>query len=460
MALMKQRKRTLILSWKLLGLGGAIIYCMGCNMIESYDDAGQPEEGSWRNLFFVGLNRMDLTNDRLNRYPFNNLADVTELLGKNDTGFYWQIPRSGGTTLRHIFGSCLDRVQASRVSRDYCDSESDTLEICETRLGRFVNADPSDDPGIQRARELGLARSGLADVVVSSRFLHATSLFDNDGVGGGGRGRAFTILRHPVERSVSTFYYLREATWERNYNPAFKTMSLLDYANHPETASNWMVRWLTGKNHEPELGQQDLEFAKQLLRRKFLILLTQDMGASVDRLVQYMGWTDDVPKVGLKCARAAGLKVAAQNRNNHTKIEKTTKEYEELEKINNLDIVLYEYAVRLFHEQQHTIFHDKTPLSPLLTVSTKSDPSRKMPLAEKGKSVIGTDSVNSQKQDAEVIQSSDTIGRGFRPGADTGDIEISWSGLSGTTFAPMVSKSSLPIPPAMFDLANKFDKRY
>ena len=332
----------------------------GGDIIESYDDAGQPEKGSWRNPVSIDRNHKDLTEDRLNRYPFNNIADVTEPLGKNDTGFYWQIPRSGGTTLRHILGSCLDRVQASRVSRDYCDSKSDTLEICETKFGSFVNVDLSDDPGIQRARELGLARSGLADVVVSSRFLHATSLFDNDGVGGGGKGRAFTILRHPVERSVSTFYYLREATWERNYNPALKTMSLLDYANHPKTASNWMVRWLTGKNHESELGQQDLEFAKQLLRRKFLILLTQDMGASVDRLVQYMGWTDDVPKVGLKCARVAGLKVAAQNQNDHNKIQKATKEYEELEKINNLDIELYEYAVRLFHEQQHTLFHDNS----------------------------------------------------------------------------------------------------
>lgn len=305
---------------------------------------------------------IDLTPAHLDRYPFTNLADVSSgpalrhspsgqggersesQLG-TDTGFYWQIPRSGGTTLKHLFGSCLDRVQASRVSKDHCDTEnSRDLEICNTRFGRFVNADPSDDPGILRAGKMGLVPSGLAHVVVSSRFLHAATLFDEL------PGRAFTVFRHPVERAASTFFYLRDATWERTYNPEFKTMSLVEYAARPDTPHDWMVRWLTGKNHE-ELTPADLDFAKALLRRKFFVMLTDDMPTSIDRLVRYMGW-DDVTSEMKKCARDAASKEMGKNGHEHRRIAPGTEEYRALRDINLMDVELYDYAVNeLMHEQ-------------------------------------------------------------------------------------------------------------
>ena len=62
------------------------------------------------------------------------------------------------------------------------------------RLGRqqvqYVNIDTSTHEGIERARNLGLASSGLADVVLSPLLHEASSLFNLNT-----KGRLFTMVR-------------------------------------------------------------------------------------------------------------------------------------------------------------------------------------------------------------------------------------------------------------------------
>ena len=298
---------------------------------------------------------LDLKPEHIDEYPFNGLADVFQPFGGRkgitDTGLYWQIPRSGGTTLKTILGTCLNRVQASRVARDHCDLTDDNLHLCQTTFGRYVNADPSDDPGIERSHQLDLVGSGLADVLVSSRILHVSELFDEEHH----HGRAFTVLRHPVERTASTFYYLQNAEWERQYSPELKTMSLADYAQLESTANDWMVRWLTGK-HAEVLTRSDLEFAKELLRRKFLILLTDEMKTSVTRLASYMGWSINDDMMG--CIDQHSTRTGGANKSgaaDRPPLEPGMDDYEALLNINRLDVELYEYAQELFVAQWSTI---------------------------------------------------------------------------------------------------------
>ena len=302
---------------------------------------------------------LDLKPEHIDEYPFTGLADVTQRFGdgrkgNTDTGLYWQIPRSGGTTLKTILGTCLNRVQASRVARDHCDLTDDNLHLCQTTFGRYVNADPSDDPGIERAHKLDLVGSGLADVLVSSRILHVSELFDEEHH----HGRAFTVMRHPVERTASTFHYLQNAEWERQYSPELKTMSLADYAQLESTANDWMVRWLTGK-HAEVLTRSDLEFAKELLRRKFLILLTDEMKTSVTRLASYMGWSIDDGMMGCidqHSTRTGGANKSTQQEGaGRPPLEPGTDDYEALLNINRFDVELYEYAQELFVEQWSTV---------------------------------------------------------------------------------------------------------
>lgn len=291
---------------------------------------------------------LTLTPEHVNQYPFSNFLEVDQhqpATQKKVVGFYWQIPRCGGTTLKHILGTCLRQAAAARTSADYCDMNTDTIQTCPTKVGTFVNADPSDHGGIQRCDRMGLIESGVPDVIVSSRILHAATLFDP-----AHKGRLFSIFRNPIERAVSTFFYLQNAYWERHYRPELKEMTILDYAALPDTANNWMTRWLTGKNAEPHLTEDDLIFAKELLRRKFLILLTDEMGESIERLLNYMNWK--IPEEHFEetrqCLLANTKKGDGQNRNKHLMPEEGSPEYEALKAINNLDIQLFEYAQQLF----------------------------------------------------------------------------------------------------------------
>lgn len=78
------------------------------------------------------------------RYPFSNIADVTLPLSLNandkdkhgsQTGLFWQIPRTGATTLKDVMADCLHLVQASHTSAAFCDVETKDLHVCRTRNG-------------------------------------------------------------------------------------------------------------------------------------------------------------------------------------------------------------------------------------------------------------------------------------------------------------------------------------
>ena len=292
--------------------------------------------------------------DLIDQYPINNLLDATSSdPAPTKTSMYWQIPRTGSTTLKNVLGTCLDRAQASRVARTHCDPSTLPHELTECHvpsLGRFVNVDPSDDGGIERAKDLKLVESGMADVMVTSRFFHAASLYDYHHM-----GRVFTTMRHPVQRTASLFRHLQTAVWERNYNPRYATMTILDYAKEArETYSdNWMVRWLTGKVADDDLTRNDVEYAKELLRRKFFIIMTDEMQTGIEQLIEYMDW--DISDEQRQCMVAKTAKGAAKNRNQGNEAEMTIKEdtpeYAALVMMNNFDIELFEYAQKLYAEQ-------------------------------------------------------------------------------------------------------------
>lgn len=292
----------------------------------------------------------------VNHYPFTGLADVSTKASETETAFYWHIPRSGGTTLKHIFGKCLHLVQASRTSAEYCDVENKKLHVCNTRIGAFVNADTSDNHGIQRANELKLLASGLTDVIISSRFLHAISLFDQQHT-----GRAFTIIRDPLERAVSTFYYLKNADWEPTHKDMFKEMSFMEYIHRDDTGSDWMVRWLTGKQNEPVLTEKDLKLAKMILEKKFLILLTEEMRISVDRLITYMGW--EIKDEYRNCVKENVAKVSRHNKSIHPQVKVGTKEYNALKSKNKFDFELYDFALELFRDQWAVVYRRSNGIS-------------------------------------------------------------------------------------------------
>jgi hypothetical protein len=104
---------------------------------------------------------------------------------------------------------------------------------------------------------MGLASSGLADVIVSSYFYDASMLFDLHH-----QGRAFLILRDPIERVTSVCYH-----WVKTVGDLDASIISLEeyYVKGNRIENNWLTRFLT--NHmADELTKDDLDQAMEILK--------------------------------------------------------------------------------------------------------------------------------------------------------------------------------------------------
>jgi hypothetical protein len=79
-----------------------------------------------------------------------------------------------------------------------------TIAIVNVDGSNFVNVDTTTIEGIERAKQMNLAGSELAEVIVIQHLYEAEKLFDPIH-----RGRLFAVFRHPVDRAISMFYYLQ-----------------------------------------------------------------------------------------------------------------------------------------------------------------------------------------------------------------------------------------------------------
>eukprot|EP00559_Dactyliosolen_fragilissimus_P008830 CAMPEP_0184857218 /NCGR_PEP_ID=MMETSP0580-20130426/2383_1 /TAXON_ID=1118495 /ORGANISM="Dactyliosolen fragilissimus" /LENGTH=251 /DNA_ID=CAMNT_0027352687 /DNA_START=86 /DNA_END=837 /DNA_ORIENTATION=+ len=105
------------------------------------------------------------------------------------------------------------------------------------------------------------------------------------------KGRMFLFMRHPVEREVSFFYSLKNATHNPLYNEDIEIYELSDWLKSNLFMDNLMVRSLI-RNFDKmyTITLDDLLVAKEILRRKCLIGLMDggnNKGLSWDRFEKY-----------------------------------------------------------------------------------------------------------------------------------------------------------------------------
>ncbi len=104
------------------------------------------------------------------------------------------------------------------------------LKVISFSDHNYTNVNIATSQGIKHALNLGLVPSHLADTIVSAHVDLIPSLFNaND------RGRAFVLLRHPVDRAASMFYFLKNS----GYLP-LKNMTVDDYAKSEYIENNWL----------------------------------------------------------------------------------------------------------------------------------------------------------------------------------------------------------------------------
>lgn len=265
-----------------------------------------------------------------------------------DVPFYWHVPRSGGGTVNDILGSCFHLTLAADAGGTEGDNGADMLKVLHfAHEVNYLNVDTSTVKGIQRAQDLNLVPSGLADVVISPLIHDATTLFTPTR-----KGRLFTMFRNPIERAASLFYFIQDKQWKQpdSGNPQFASMTIEQFYEAGYAENNWMTRFLTNELTKGELTEEDLNIAKEVLRQKCLIGLLEEKGETFDRFQKYFGWR---PKNGSEeeCL-AKKLEWAWPMKHRHPPVEKESNAYELIRAQNMFDLQLYEYATELFKQQE------------------------------------------------------------------------------------------------------------
>lgn len=155
--------------------------------------------------------------------------------------------------------------------------------------GLYLNVNPGSTEGIDRSAELGLVSSGLADVYFSQFLVYSSKLFSEKH-----QARLFVMMRHPTKRIIDDFYYRQRATWvgTEQYDANAGSMSLAEYAVSDKLVENFMVRSLCDLHDTVDVSSHHVKLAKEILRQKFVVGITDWLDLSIVRFEKYFGWWD------------------------------------------------------------------------------------------------------------------------------------------------------------------------
>ncbi len=268
--------------------------------------------------------------------PLNNLADSRSPRNANgrETAFFFHIRKSKGGAVKNIMTYCFNLRRAEKMT----SPESLTF------VDGVLNVDTQTLVGLKRAQETNLVDSGLLDVVVSSYFFEGMKLFNPNH-----QGRAFTFLPHPVYQTESLYRFLK-----KKYPGSFNEVDIENWVQSDAFTDNWVVRSLINQ-HSGELTEDHLVAAKIILAQKFVIGISQYPKETLKRLVMYYGW-NEVNGNGFDCMNHFLNQDNDEDVLFEGKIERGSKRWKLLSKVNKYDMDLYYYALQLFAKQGSTLF--------------------------------------------------------------------------------------------------------
>lgn len=279
--------------------------------------------------------------------PFDPLKEVPLFL---------HVPRSSGTTIMGIMGQCMGLVQVTQAGGHGSENahtgssggeSTMSVPLKRTKIGQVLNVDTYSPEGLLAAREGHLMDDNRFHVLDSpipydaARILfHPTDASDKRS-----SLRPFILLRHPVERSISYFYHIQ--------NSLPKGTTLTAYAKSADRPEfNYLTKLLSGRplaTPSQDLTQDDVDRAKEFLRRKVLVGTTANRKASFHRLMCYFGWT--ISNASRMCTEELNEWYDSED-NDKTEIKPEDERWALVLRRNLHDMDLYEYAAKkLVHEQ-------------------------------------------------------------------------------------------------------------
>ena len=208
-----------------------------------------------------------------------------------------------------------------------------------TFIDGVLNIDTQTLNGLAHARANKIIDSGLVDVFSTSYFLEGMLLFRTNR-----RGRAFTILQHPVLRAES-LYHSRHSTLE--------WLGLPGYLESAHYIDNWVVRSLTNEK-KGTLTEEHLTIAKAIIARKFFIGIAEHLEETIKRLELYYEWGE--VSDGGECVNKY-LKVHLEELESPRAIERGDDYWNLVATKDKYDLMLYYYALELFVKQGSTMFN-------------------------------------------------------------------------------------------------------
>lgn len=276
--------------------------------------------------------------------PLQHVSDPNRVIIGAPPPLFLHVYKAGGTNVEQFMKRCFG-LKAKHLFRK---ADTDRLLDSNFEDGRHVLED--------------------ADVLVGNNALvdaTRTGIYTSEP---NHRGRAFTMLRHPVEVATSLYYYLQDATWEPGYRPDLKEIPIEVWGTTIDR-DNKVVRRLVNKAHNLPLDDKDLHLAKTLLFKHFVVGLTSKMSESLARFDQYFGFSDGVVNGWRRrsttveemreCKKGLLQGKTTFNKHKHSKLDRDSNEWKVLEEYHKWDAQLYEYAEELF-EIQANLFEFRT----------------------------------------------------------------------------------------------------
>jgi hypothetical protein len=115
-----------------------------------------------------------------------------------------------------------------------------------------------------------------------------------------------------------------------------------------------MTRFLTNELTKGELTENDLNIAKEVLRKKCLIGLLEEKGETFERIQKYFGWRPR-DEEDQNCLEKK-LEWTWPMKHHHSKVEHDTRVWRLIAAANKYDMQLYDYAKELFGLQGRELF--------------------------------------------------------------------------------------------------------